>query len=151
MTTSTTPIQSIHTHRVYRPVLVPIERAMEALCIPHEAVLEAVEAGELLWVWDIAQARSRRELRFWLGELLMPGGRNRDMGLYHVLRCLDPGDLEFQLHPLAVADILAVRATTVYRYIRSGLIEAVSTDSGLRIPRYALYRFLTDRWIGGRG
>ena len=148
MPTATTHIPHIHTHRVYRPVLVPIERAMEALCLPYEAVVEAVEAGAILWVWDIAQARSRRELRFWLGELLMPG--NRSMELFQVLRCLDPGDPEFPLHPLAVADLLAVRATTVYRFIRTGTIEAVSADSGLRIPRYALHRFLTDRWIGYR-
>jgi excisionase family DNA binding protein len=150
MTTATSPIPAIpSTHRVYRPVLVPIERAMEALYLPYEAVVEAVEAGALLWVWDIAQTRSRRELRFWLGELLMPR-HHRDMELPQVLRLLDPGDPEFPLHPLAVADILAIRVTTVYRFIRTGTIEAVSTDSGLRIPRYALHRFLTDRWIGGR-
>jgi len=66
----TLPFEPEPAHRC-RPVLVTAAQAAIVLKLKPEPLLEMVECGDFIWVFDLARpGAKRRELRFWVGELL---------------------------------------------------------------------------------
>ena len=101
--------------RAFRPVLVDLNSAMEHLGLESEVVLDAVDSGDLRWVWDVAghpnpkPGRSpRRELRFWLGELLNPAS-GKSLFLPEVLTKVIGRTTEARLRAVTVGAILLLR------------------------------------------
>jgi hypothetical protein len=124
----------------FRPVLVPLPRAMEALRVRQETVLEWIESGTLLWVWDIAlPTGTRRALRFWLAELL--GGQvqrfSTSQAIERVIGCAAP-----ELTGYQVEQILFVRRNSVHRAVALGELEGRVVKGKALITRASLVRFL---------
>lgn len=127
----------------FRPALVPLPRAMEALRVRQETILEWIEAGTLLWVWDIAlPAGTRRALRFWLAELL--GGAVQRLStaqaIERIIGCSAP-----ELSSYQVEQILFVRRSSVHRAIELGELEGRVVKGKAMITRASLVRFLESR------
>ena len=56
-------------NKSYHPKLVGLASASLVLGVPPWHVLDAVDNGNLAWVWDLSPTRGRRDLRFLLYEL----------------------------------------------------------------------------------
>lgn len=135
-------------NRTYRPVLVGIDQAMSTLGYDCAVVLDMVDAGELLWVFDVAcVGAGRRELRFWLGELMAPAFQ-RSATLDVVLNCVVGHELLPDIRNQTVSHILGVRHTTVHRLWKSGELAGVLSNRTLWIHRAGLVAFLRARWVG---
>lgn len=134
--------------RSFRPVLVDINRAMECLGYGTEVVLDMVDTGEVRWVWDVGAGHgSRRELRFWLGELLAPMIQ-RERPLTEVLGFIIGHDLSTELRAATVGDILLLRRPSVWRLVVTGELKGRQVGHVQWIARDSFRKFLEARWIG---
>lgn len=147
--------RELRLRRQVRPVLVDMNRAIEATGYAPEAVLEMVDLGELRWVWDVSLPRStqrngathRRELRFWLGELLMPGER-ANLGLLLVIDMIIGREAVEDLRAVTVGDILMIRRQQVQRLVRTGELRGRRDGHPCWVTRNSLVEFLSKRWVG---
>lgn len=125
--------------RAFRPVLVDLSRAMEALCVHAPTVLELVEARELPYVFDVRTTGARRCLRFWLGALL--GARPAsDMD---ALDSIVGRPHATTLLRSTVADIMLVKFDHVVRLERSRLLRNVPGG----VTRASVIEFLIQRRV----
>lgn len=116
---------------------------MEALEVRSETVLEWIDDGRLLWVWDIAlPSGSRRTLRFWLVELLGEDVRrlSREQAIDRVIGCADANLTSYQ-----VEQILFVRRSSVHRAVSLGELNGRVVKGKVLITRESLVRFLGRR------
>ena len=138
--------------RPYRPVLVQVEGAMAHLGVAREDVLGMIDTGELRWVWNVATAGERRELRFWLGDAGAPG-ELRDRTLRHLtweeaIRRLVGREQLAELRSVTVADLLGVHRQQMFRLLRTGAVTGRTTGGVSWIHRASLVTFLATRWLG---
>ena len=138
-----------------RPVLVDLNCACLTLQLRGESVLELVDSGGLLWVWDLARKGSyRRELRFWLGELLT---RSTHQPFPHLAPAEaiakvvgHPYDL--QLSTRTVADTLQSTRRMVHDWLDARELTGApgrATDPRQYVLRASLVEFLTRRHLNG--
>jgi hypothetical protein len=133
--------------RSFRPVLVDVNRAMECLSYGIEVVNQLVDTGELKWVFDVGSGAGRRELRFWLGELLLPEAQ-REKPLTEVLNAIAGHSTMSELRASTVGDILLLRRPSVWRFVVTGELNGRQAGHVQWINRAALVSFLGRRWIG---
>jgi len=146
--------------RTWRPVLVDVNRAMEATGYGMETVIEMVDAGELLWVWDVGLMRQpicagrvapvRRELRFWLGELLAPEAQ-RGRTLDEVIEMVLGKRASSELRRVTVKDVLLLRPQQVMRLVMAGELSPRVDGHPCWVTRASVEGFLRRRWVGNAG
>jgi hypothetical protein len=131
----------------YRPVLVPTYVAMATLGVPAEQVWEMVDCGELRWVWDVSVAEDRRrELRFWLSELMAPQ-LARAYATEHVVDRVVGHALSPELRAVTVGRILYVSRATVLRLVRAEQIDGRLMGHTQWVHRGSLKHFLSRRLV----
>lgn len=141
----------------FRPVLVDLNRAAEATGYHWNVVLEMVDEGDLQWVWDFAaqpgRTRSgwctghRRELRFWMGELLAPTV-HRDRTLDEVIKCVLGRDQLDELRAVSLSKILLLRRQQIMRMVKSGEISGRRDGHPCFVLKSSVIKMLHRRWIG---
>jgi hypothetical protein len=108
------------------------------------------EGLDFLWVFNVGVGNSR-ELRFWTGEIASPR-QVRQLKISEVVRRIVPRrELPGQycgLRNWEVGELLRVPRQTLIT-LRADL-GAVIHDGGVWVPRAAVERFLTHRWIYGQ-
>lgn len=138
-----------------RPVLVDVDETASRLGYSWQSVLGMVDSGELLWVWDVSLVRSassrhrRRELRFWMGEVLAPG-LHRDRSIEEVIGWVigrDPAIRE--LRSVGVGNTLRLRAQQMKGLVEAGELVGRMGGHTRWIERGSLEGFLKRRWVGG--
>ena len=105
--------------------------------------------GKLIWVWNVATnpAGDKRDLRFWIGEIIAPA-RQQKLTLAEVINFLvPPKRREFPAGE--VCALLQVRPITLSE-LRLELNGALRANSGF-YPRAGLVKFFTARWLGACG
>ena len=116
--------------------------------ISADKVNELVESGELLWVFNVAQAHGGnhpRNLRFWLPEIVDARAVSQ-LSLDTVIsKILPPG--RSAINGAEIGRWFLVSRPTV-KHIGEKLGGAVKNQL-LHVGRDALVRWLRQRWIGG--
>lgn len=130
----------------YRPVLVSVDVVMQQLRLTEDSVFEMADSGELRWVWNVAlKSEGRRELRFWLGELL--NRANSALQTERVLEMVIGHATERNLTRRTAGQILGLRRCLVMRLVDAKELTAPSPlDSG-HITRASLVSFLSRRLL----
>jgi hypothetical protein len=131
--------------RNYNPVLVDMSVAMQQLRLESSTIMEMIESGALLWVWDLSAKDSiRPEIRFWFGELLQPKlCRRRSLGA--VLEMVVGHGTQHNLRASTVSNILLITRQTVHNLCDSGALRGHLEDHTLWIQRQSLIDFLRAR------
>lgn len=129
--------------RPYRPVLVPLPVAMHVLGLEAASIYEMVEDGELRWVWDVASAPPRRQLRFWMGELLWPD--KNDQELEDVIQKVIGHPFEKKFHARTVCNLLFIARPHLLRLSVTGDLPARKESHVLWVTRADLEKFLRSR------
>lgn len=133
---------------IYRPVLVDLNRAMEATGKRREAVLDMVDSGELLWVWDMSAdyRGDRRVLRFWLRE--MTDQISRTLSLAEVVSVIVGHAYAPALRRVTVSEMLMLRRCQVLRFVRLGALRRRPDRHPGWVERDSLIECLKQRWVG---
>lgn len=122
-----------------------IEAVVGVTGLPARRILELVDCGDYLWVWNVSNAAGgRRELRFWSPEINDPaatGHLSLDEVLARVLPQKRPAIRQWELEGL-----LQMQTATLIT-LRDEL-EAREENGRVYIPRPALEKFFRARWCG---
>ena len=121
---------------------------------PISEIYAMAEGGDLVggnyvWVWNVAvnPAGEKRDLRWWIGEVLAPK-RQAALTLEQVIvRLVPPHRREFPAGE--VCRLLQVRPITLSE-LRGELQGALRSNSGF-YPRAGLVKFFQTRWLGQAG
>jgi hypothetical protein len=137
----------------YRPVLVDVDVVTCQLGLSLRSVLAMVDTGELRWVWDVSLARGdgrgaarRRELRFWLGEVLAPAVQ-RGLSLDDAIRCVVGREAFGELRSRTVGEILRLRDQQMQHLMEAGELVGHVVRHSRMITRSSLVEFLRRRWV----
>ena len=135
--------------REYRPVLLDVSGAMYTLRLEQATVLEMVDTGELRWVFDVATrapGATRRELRFWLGELLAPGAHT-DKSARDVVEAVVGHEVSPELRSHTVCNLLRVARPHLRRLAVTGELRGDVNGRVRWIERASLCQFLERRLV----
>lgn len=149
MSSRTTQLRLFALRRPYRPVLVSAGTAMQVLGQEHTTVMEMVDTGELRWVFDVAtgsECQKRRELRFWLGELLAPAA-HADKSVGDVVTAVVGHELSPQLRGHTVCNLLRIARPHLKRLVVTGELGGDVTGRVRWIERTSLCDFLQRRLV----
>lgn len=149
-TTSATQVQQgeLRLRRPFRPVLVDMNAAIRELGYHVDVVNDMVHSGELLWVFDVRSPGSvKRELRFWLGELLAPAVQ-RGKSIDDVTRAIVGHERFPELRGTTVEEILFLRKQSIPDLCVSGGLTSRVGNHVRWITRNSLVEFLRRRWVG---
>jgi hypothetical protein len=133
----------------FEVTLVPMAVARFVLGCETEAVVERVESGRLLWVWDFAApgSRYRRDLRFLATELRsLPEGLPPATPGDVIRRVIGPTPNGFQRSAL-----IEVRWTISPQHVRNlcdaGLLNGPIEGRGRRLSGRSMEAFLLQRLV----
>lgn len=130
-----------------RTALLDTATVRAALGVDVDTVVAKVEAGEFVWVWNVAvDADGPMKRRFWARELREPAAV-ASLELKDVLREL-LGQRE-NFRATEVGQLLLVDDATVFRLFECGALKGELVGRVRHIWRASLERFLTQRWLGG--
>lgn len=121
-------------------VFLDLQSVRAHFSLDAESVLAMVDAGELVWVFDIGLG-DRRELRFWAKELIAPAECPRTLttAVQSILgsgATITRGQIERQW---------VTSAQHVMRLIREKEITLITPS---KVSRPSVVNFLTARWAG---
>lgn len=145
----TTQLRLFALRREYRPVLLDVNGAMYTLRQEQATVLEMVDTGELRWVFDVASnadGSTRRELRFWLGELLAQDAQV-DRTVQEVVAAVVGHELVPQLRGHTVCNLLRVARPHLRRLAVTGELRGDVTGRVRWVERPSLCEFLERRLV----
>lgn len=134
--------------RPYRPVLVPLSVAMHIMTQEQTSIIEMVDTGELRWVWDVSSRYGigRRELRFWLGELMAPGV-NGALPAADVIQAVVGHPTEPRLRGHTVCNTLDVARPHLCRLLVTGELKGECSKRVWWIDKSSLIDFLERRLV----
>lgn len=131
--------------RSYRPVLVSVNVAMQVLGYDADSVVMMAESGRLRWVWDVSVHQAvKRELRFWMGELLNPT-QPRNTG--DVIQAVIGHETQPRLRAVTVGHTLLVRRPTIHALVHTGALTGPLVGGVQWIDRNSLEEFLRNRLL----
>lgn len=135
-----------------RPVLVDVNCAALVLKMRPEGLLESVDSGDLIWVFDLARKGAhRRELRFWLGEIMrrQAGLLREPLAVAEALACIVGHPHETHLSTRTVGDTLQTTRTVVHGWLDAGELKGPTPAKGARqqVLRSSLVEFLKRRQV----
>jgi hypothetical protein len=122
--------------------------AMHILEQEQESIFEMVDTGELRWVWDVSSrpGAARRELRFWLGELMAPG-LNGALPVDDVIERVVGHPTEPRLRGTTVCRILEVARPHMMRLLGTGYLKGECVRSVWWVEKASLTDFLRVRLV----
>jgi hypothetical protein len=124
--------------------------AMQVLSLDTESIHEMVDTGELRWVWDVSSCppvdAGRRELRFWMGELLAPGIQS-SAAVGTVVACVIGHPTETRLRGHTVCQVLAVARPHLLRLAVTGELRGEVAHRVRWVDRPSLEAFLGRRLV----
>jgi hypothetical protein len=125
-----------------RTVLVPTDVVRAVLGVDTEAVVEKVDAGELMWVFNVSAKSNIRELRFWVRELQSPecGRLSSEEAVQRIL-----GDRRQRWCGTQIQQLLMISRPSVMRWHRAGDLPGEKVGRTFWTTRTALEQFLTSR------
>jgi hypothetical protein len=131
----------------YHPILVDTRVACFVTQHAQHILLEMVECGALAWVWDLAGDGSpRRELRFWLRELMDPAVV-RSLEIGHALELVVGHECLPLIRVSTVTTIMSADRSAVKRLIDAGELSGPLTGNVRWIERDSLIAFLMRRLV----
>ena len=147
----TTPVQSeLKLPRLHRrDALGDLSLAVHLLGWDASTVMEMVESGELMWVWNVASKAdsARAEWRFWIGELIALAAV-RSQRIDTVVDCVIGKREVTELSVFSTKEILRVSRQQVHRLIETGQLTGRISNHVGWVPRARLVEFLKTRWNG---
>lgn len=135
-----------------RPVLVDLNCSALVLRLRPEAVLEMVDTGDLYWVFDLARKGAhRRELRFWLGEMMRrrDGMLREPLSQSEAVQRIVGHPTETHLSTRTVGETLQTTRTVVHLWLDAGELSGPTLRKGARqqVNRSSLVDFLKRRHV----
>lgn len=132
-----------------RTVFVDVAFVRAARGISADKVRELVDAGKLLWVFNLARTNERsrpRHLRFWSPEILNAQAV-ADLRLENVIEKILPA-ARHRFNGAEIGRWLMISRSKVQQlgFELTGVLE---NRRLLHIPRQPLADYLASRWIGG--
>lgn len=141
-----TQLQDTWERLLRRPGLVTPDVARAIMGWTYGQLIDAVHGGRVIWAWDIGRhaARTRKELRFWLPDIM--GIRVHDVE--QVLDMVMGASLRRWYWGSDVARLLACSIQHVTALLRDGELAVHSaTSHGRRIDAQSLRSFLRRRIV----
>jgi hypothetical protein len=140
-----------------RPVLIDVDEAASRLGYHYRSVLDLVDSGGIQWVWDVSLTRStnheprtrnhRRELRFWLGEIVAPAVQ-RALTIDQVITFVVQREALPELRSVTVGGILRLRDQQMKSLVDAGELAGRIDRHSRWIERESVVQFLRSRWLG---
>ena len=130
----------------HRTVLVKIDMLRALWGVDSETISAKVDAGEILWAWDVSAGRGEvRELRFWVRELIAPE-TVRLTPAQTIQSVLGEGRTRWR--GVEIAQLLLVSRPHIFKLHESGELPGDIISGVLYVQREAVRAFLASRLIG---
>lgn len=132
---------------IYRPRLVTPCVVRAIMGWTHDQLMDAMHRGRIVWAWDISRqtARTRKELRFWLPDVL---GVSAPRDIDRVIDMVMGASMRRWYWGSDVSRLLACSIQHVTSLIGDGeLVLHSSTPHGRRVDAASLRSFLRRRIV----